>query len=135
MEVWFYDLPTGRVYAKLSYEAGDTEAVPIGEDKSPIDYNRIFKPSEVSQKARILSRPEPQYPEEARSNQVSGTVVLRRVFRADGQVTDLRVISGLPHGITERAMEAAKRIRFSPAMKNGRAVSQYIQIEYNFNLY
>jgi TonB family protein len=135
MEVWFYDLLTGRVYAKLSYEAGDTEAVPIGEDKSPIYYNRMFKPSEVSQKARILSRPEPQYPEEARSNQVSGTVVLRGVFRADGQVTDLRVISGLPHGITERAMEAAKRIRFSPAMKNGRAVSQYIQIEYNFNLY
>jgi TonB family protein len=135
LEVWFYDLPTGRVYAKLSYESDGEEAAPIGEDKSPIDYSRVFSPKEVNVKARILSRPEPQYPEEARAKQVSGTVVLRGVFRADGQVTDIRVISGLPYGINERAIDAAKQIRFTPAMKNGRAVSQYIQIEYNFNLY
>ncbi|HEV2915457.1 MAG TPA: hypothetical protein VGX92_19410, partial [Pyrinomonadaceae bacterium] len=40
------------------------------------DYNRTFSPREVTQKARILSRPEPQYTEEARRNQISGTVVL-----------------------------------------------------------
>ena len=135
LEVWFYDLPTGRVYAKLSYESDGGEVAPIGEDKSPIDYTRVFSPKEVTVKARILSRPEPYYPQEAKDNQVSGTVVLRAVLRADGQVTDIRAVSGLPYGITERAINAAKQIRFTPAMKNGRAVSQYIQIEYNFNLY
>src|SRR5205085_6525907 len=102
-----------------------------GEDYA----NRVFNPEDVSQKARILSRPEPQYTEEGRKNQVSGTVVLRAVFSSGGQVTNIRTVSGLPYGLTERAIAAARMIRFSPAMKDGRAVSQYIQIEYNFNLY
>jgi TonB family protein len=107
-----------------------------GTGNNALDYaNRIFKPSEVSSKARILSRPEPQYTEEARKNQVSGTVVLRAVFSSNGQVTNIRTVSGLPNGLTERAMAAARQIRFAPAMKDGHAVSQYIQIEYNFNLY
>jgi TonB family protein len=61
--------------------------------------------------------------------------VLRAVFSLNGQVTNIRTVSGLPHGLTERAMAAARQIRFSPATKDGRPVSQYIQIEYNFNLY
>jgi TonB family protein len=100
-----------------------------------VDYDRIFPPREVTQKARILSRPEPQYTEEARRNQISGTVVLKAVFSSSGQVTNIRAINGLPYGLTERAIAAARQIRFTPAQKDGRAVSQYIQIEYNFNLY
>jgi protein TonB len=89
----------------------------------------------VSSKARILSRPEPQYTEEARRNQVTGTVVLRAVFAANGAVTNIKAIKGLPDGLTEKAIAAARQIKFVPAQKDGRAVSQYIQIEYNFNLY
>jgi TonB family protein len=99
------------------------------------DPNRVYNPKDVSQKARILSKPEPQYTEEARKNQVSGTVVLRAVFSSSGQVTNIRAVNGLPYGLTEKAIGAARQIRFTPATKDGRAVSQYIQIEYNFNLY
>jgi TonB family protein len=96
---------------------------------------RVFTLHDVDQKARILSRPEPQYTDEARENATTGTVVLRTVFSASGEVTNIRVVNGLPYGLTESAVEAARGIKFSPAMKDGRAVSQYIQIEYNFNLY
>ena len=107
-----------------------------GTGNNGLDYaNTVFNPKDVNVKARILSRPEPQYTEEARKNQVSGTVVLRAVFSSSGQVTNIRTVSGLPYGLTEKAIAAARMIRFSPAMKDGRAVSQYIQIEYNFNLY
>jgi TonB family protein len=99
------------------------------------DYSRIFSGKEVSSKARVLSKPEPQYTEEARKNQITGTVVLRAVFTSSGQVTGIRAVSGLPFGLTERAIAAARQIRFSPAMKDGHAVSMYIQLEYNFNLY
>jgi TonB family protein len=106
-----------------------------GRGNNGEDYNKTFNPKDVNVKARILSRPEPQYTEEARKNQVSGTVVLRAVFSSSGQVTNIRAVSGLPYGLTERAIAAAREIRFTPAMKDGRPVSQYIQIEYNFNLY
>ncbi|MCM3871334.1 MAG: energy transducer TonB [Pyrinomonadaceae bacterium] len=99
------------------------------------DYNRIFSGKDVSSKARVLSKPEPQYTEEARKNQITGTVVLRAVFTSGGQVTNIRSVSGLPFGLTERAIAAARQIKFSPAMKDGRPVSMYIQLEYNFNLY
>ncbi|MBA3766155.1 MAG: energy transducer TonB [Acidobacteria bacterium] len=108
---------------------------PGGGGGGDTDYNKTFSPRDVTQKARILSKPEPQYTEEARRNQISGTVVLKAVFSSSGQVTNIRAVSNLPYGLTERAIAAARQIRFSPAMKDGRAVSQYIQIEYNFNLY
>ncbi|MCA1557848.1 MAG: energy transducer TonB [Acidobacteria bacterium] len=89
----------------------------------------------MTSKARILSRPEPQYTEAARRNQVTGTVILRAIFSANGSVTSIKAVKGLPDGLTEKAIAAARQIRFVPAQKDGRAVSQYIQIEYNFNLY
>ncbi|MFN2516519.1 MAG: energy transducer TonB, partial [Pyrinomonadaceae bacterium] len=95
------------------------------------DYNKVFSGKDVNSKARVLSKPEPQYTEEARKNQVTGTVVLRAVFTSGGQVSNIRAVSGLPYGLTERAIAAARQIKFSPATKDGRAVSMYIQLEYN----
>jgi TonB family protein len=99
------------------------------------DYSRIFSGKEVSQKARVLSKPEPNYTEEARKNQITGTVVLRAVFTSGGQVNNIRAVSGLPYGLTERAIAAARLIKFVPAMKDGHNVSMYIELQYSFNLY
>jgi protein TonB len=89
----------------------------------------------VTTKARLLSKPEPQYTEEARKNQITGTVVLKVVFSSNGQVTNIRTVSGLPYGLTERAIAAAHQIKFVPATKDGHQVSMWMQLEYNFNLY
>lgn len=91
--------------------------------------------SEVDQRALLLSKPEPQYTEEARRNQISGTVMLRAVFASSGEVVQVRALNTLPFGLTEKAIAAARQIKFVPAMKNGRPVSVYMQLEYNFNLY
>jgi TonB family protein len=99
-----------------------------GEDK-------VYAPKEVTRKAIVVTRPEPQYTEEARRNQISGTIVLRAVFSASGLVTNIRAVSGLPYDLTASAVGAAKKIKFLPAIKDGKYVRQYIQIEYNFNLY
>jgi TonB family protein len=91
--------------------------------------------SDVDQRARLLTKPEPQYTEEARKNQISGTVMLRAIFSSSGEVIQIRALHPLPFGLTERAIAAARQIKFVPAMKDGHAVSVYIQLEYNFNLY
>jgi TonB family protein len=111
------------------------QTVLVAEQSVSTGESRYFKPSEVDRKARVIARPEPQYTNEARDNAVTGTVVLRAIFSASGEVTNIRVVSGLPNGLTEKAVEAARRIEFAPAMKDGRPVSQYIQIDYNFYLY
>ncbi len=37
--------------------------------------------------------------------------------------------------LTLAALAAARRVRFEPAQKDGRAVAQYVVLEYNFNIY
>ena len=64
---------------------------------------------------------------------ISGTVVLRAVFSRTGRVENIIVLSG-PAMLIETAIEAAKQIKFTPAMKDGQPVSMWMQLEYNFNL-
>jgi TonB family protein len=99
------------------------------------DADRVFKQPEVTTRARVLAKPEPQYTEEARKTGVTGTVVLSVVFSRTGQVTNIRAVQTLCCGLTEKAIAAARSIRFIPAMRNGQVVSTYMQLEYNFNLY
>jgi TonB family protein len=101
----------------------------------PTDYDRVFSGREVTQKARVLAKPEPNYPERARKYGITGTVVLRAVFSAEGKVTDIYVVKKLPHGLTAAAIKAARGIRFSPAVKDGHPVSMYMELQYNFNVY
>lgn len=108
------------------------EVGPGGQD---INGSRIFTGSEVTQKARVLSKPEPTYTESARKYSVTGTVVLRAVISGDGQLTNMTILSRLPHGLTNQALIAARAIKFVPAQKDGQPVSMAIQLEYNFNLY
>ncbi len=99
------------------------------------DITRVFRPADVTSRARVLSKPEPQYTEEARKAGITGRVVLSVVFDRTGQVTNIRAVQTLCCGLTEKAMGAARQIRFVPAMRNGQVVSTYMQLEYNFNLY
>lgn len=90
---------------------------------------------QVTRKALVVLKPEPSYTEEARREEITGTVVIRAVFSSSGNVTNIRVVSGLPFGLNEQAIIAARNLRFIPAMKDGQYVSMHIQLEYNFNLY
>jgi TonB family protein len=95
----------------------------------------IYKGRDVTTKARLLSKPEPVYTQAARNEQITGTVVLRCVFAADGTVKHILVVQALPNGLTQQSIAAAKRIRFIPAMINGKPVSMWMQLEYNYNLF
>lgn len=80
----------------------------------------------------ITYREKAKYTEEARQQNVQGTVVLSAIFGADGGVHNIRVVRGLPSGLTEKAIEAARNIRFRPAVKNGVPVSVRMTLEFNF---
>jgi outer membrane biosynthesis protein TonB len=62
-------------------------------------------------------------------------VALKGVISTDGRITSIRILKRLPHGLTQACVAAAKQIRFTPAVKDGQTVFQFIQLEYNFNLY
>lgn len=83
----------------------------------------------------ILSKPNAGYTEAARINRTEGVVRLLVVFRSTGQIGDVSVITALPHGLTERAVEAAKLIKFTPKSFKGTPMDEQTTVDYNFRLY
>ena len=119
-------------------------SIKLGPDTGGIDVSGLFTTSNTGEriytgrgvdvKARLLMKPEPAYTRDARDNNIEGTVILRAILSKTGRVENIRVVEGLPYGLTEQAIKAAREIKFDPAMKDGKAVSMWIQLEYNFSL-
>jgi TonB family protein len=93
-----------------------------------------FSPKEVDTKAEITARPEPVYTREARRMGVQGIVILKVLLLADGKLDRVRVVRRLPFGLTENAIRAACEVKFKPAVKAGKEVSQWVTLEYAFRL-
>jgi TonB family protein len=88
----------------------------------------------ASPKPTILYMPKALYTEDARRNRIEGTVVLNVVFAPNGAINSIRVVQGLPDGLTEKAIEAARKIRFQPAVNNGAPVSFRGDLSFTFVL-
>lgn len=96
-----------------------------------------LKPTPVGVTAamKILTKPRAIYTDEARRNQRAGTVTLRVTFMANGSIGNIAVVSGLPDGLTENAIAAARNIQFEPAKRNGVPQTVTKQVQYTFTLY
>ncbi len=84
---------------------------------------------------RAIYDPDPEYSEEARKAKYQGTVVLWVVIDAAGNPRDIKVARSLGMGLDQKAVEAVRGWRFTPAMKDGRPVAVQVNIEVNFRLY
>jgi TonB family protein len=93
-----------------------------------------FSPKEVDVKAQVTARPEPGYTREARRVGVQGVVILKVLLLPNGKIDRVRVVRRVPFGLTENAIRAACEIKFKPAMKAGKEVSQWVTLEYVFRL-
>jgi TonB family protein len=93
----------------------------------------VFRFSEVSRRPTFNSRPSPSLTDEAIANGVRGQVVLSAVLCRTGRVTDIQLIEGLPFGVAERAVEAARQANFSPAEKDGQPVSVATRFVFKFS--
>jgi TonB family protein len=93
------------------------------------------KPVGVTVGMKILSRPQPRYTDAARVNNVQGTVTLRVTFTASGTIGSVSPVSGLPYGLTEQAIAAAKQIRFEPPKRNGQPYAVTKTVSYTFTIY
>lgn len=89
----------------------------------------------ISGALTITSKPRPTYTDAARNNDTQGSVRLKITFLANGQIGGITVVNGLPDGLTEQAIAAAKQIKFEPKKVNGVPVSVVRVVEYSFTIY
>jgi TonB family protein len=82
----------------------------------------------------LLREVKPEYSEEARRRGVEGDVVVEIVVRADGGVGSVRLLQGLGSGLDQRAMDAVRQWRFSPAKRYGVPVDVVVEVAVEFKL-
>jgi TonB family protein len=71
---------------------------------------------------RWLFRPTPVTTPEAQLNRVTGDVLLRADFNANGTITNIDVVNPVEY-MTESAIESVRRSRFKPATVDGKPIS------------
>jgi TonB family protein len=76
----------------------------------------------------------PEYTPEARQAKTTGEVKLALELDETGRVTKVTRLTVLPNGLTESAIEAARKSRFRPAMRDGKPARATGVIKYNFKL-
>lgn len=65
---------------------------------------------------------------------VQGVVILETVIDEHGDVTDVKVLKGLPKGLSEAAVDAVRAWKFKPARKDGMPVAVFYVLTVNFTL-
>ena len=83
---------------------------------------------------RPIYDPDPDYSEAARKAKYQGTVLLYVQVDPSGKAVNMRVLHSLGLGLDEKAMEAVKKWKFKPGIKDGKPVTVEAQIEVNFRL-
>ena len=85
-------------------------------------------------KPKITSQPAAVYPENQRADKRKGKVYVVAIFYPDGQVKIVGVNSTMPKEFDRAALEAAKNLKFTPAVhkKSKKPVAQQMTVEYDF---
>jgi TonB family protein len=83
-----------------------------------------------------LNSVEAEFSDEARRAKYQGVCLISLIVDAQGNPQNPRVVRALGMGLDEKAIEAVKKYKFKPAMKDGKTpVPVMITVEVNFRLY
>ncbi len=110
-----------------------TASVPQDQSVKTDGNDKVYKPSEVDTKAVLKKKPEPSMTSSDCPD--SGTVRLGVILDKSGKVTNIKLIKGTSCGFDDSAIKAARKIKFTPALKNGVSVSMYVILEYYYSRY
>jgi TonB family protein len=99
-----------------------------------VETDNVFSAKMVDTRVVFRSKPKPGYTLEARRKRKQGFVILKVALSSTGTISRVRVLRGLPFGLTESAIKAACKLEFKPAIKDGQSVSQWVTAEYVFRL-
>jgi protein TonB len=83
-----------------------------------------------------LNNVEAEFSDEARRAKYQGVCLISLIVDAQGNPQNPRVVRALGMGLDEKALEAVRKYKFKPAMKDGKTpVPVMITVEVNFRLY
>ncbi len=111
----------------------DDLVIAVPDAPPPVEKGPIFVTGDV-QKPEKISDVQPQYSEIARKARIQGVVILQTIISKEGQIEDVKVLKGLPMGLSEAAVDAVRQWKYKPATLNGKPVAVYFNLTVNFQL-
>jgi protein TonB len=81
-----------------------------------------------------INRTKPNYTDAARKGRVTGVVVVEAIVNKQGEVERVKVLKGLPLGLSDQAVDAVKQWRFHPGTLNGEPVEVIFTLTVTFTL-
>ncbi len=93
-----------------------------------------YRPGSGITPPKLLREVRPDYTEDGRRRNIEGDVVLEIVVRRDGGVGDVKLLQGLGAGLDQRAIEAVRQWRFTPAQRQGVPVDVIVEVAVEFKL-
>ena len=103
-----------------------TELAKVCSEKSP---------PPCATRPRPIYSPSPEYSAQARKAGYQGVCTLSVIVEANGHTSHIRVLSSLGMGLDEKAIEAVKRWKYAPALKDGKPIPVQMAVEIAFHLY
>lgn len=82
----------------------------------------------------VISTPDPEYSDEARTAKFQGTIVVKFTVERDGTTSHVKVIHPSGMDMDEKAVQAVTRWKFKPATKDGKPVAVVLTSELGFKL-
>jgi TonB family protein len=83
-----------------------------------------------------LFQPEAEFSDEARRAKYQGVCLVGLIVDAQGNPQNVHIVRPLGMGLDEKAMEAVRKYKFKPAMRDGKTpVAVPVNVEVNFRLY
>lgn len=82
---------------------------------------------------RKIKDKRPKYPDDAMQARVQGTVILEASIDTQGNVTDLKVLRGIPM-LNEAAIKAVQQWKYTPTLLEGVPVPVIMTVTVNFRL-
>jgi TonB family protein len=111
---------------------GSSEQAILTEDSHGTPPMRV-RIGENDQKAKLIEKVQPKYPEEALKNRIAGTVALHVILEKDGTVKQLEVLSGHPL-LSQAAVDAVRQWKYRPTLLNGEPVEVDTRVDVIFAL-
>lgn len=112
------------------------EPSPQGQTPTTVDgIGAVYHVGNGVSAPRATKTPDPEYTKEARKAKYEGTTVLWVIVDTDGNPRNIKVQRSSRPDLDQKAIEAVKKWRFTPAMKDGQPVAVQVNIEVNFRLY
>jgi TonB family protein len=99
------------------------------------DSDKIYKSTEVDRKVKITKKPHPYLGWRIQECKVPGEAMVRLVYHKSGVVTNVELFRSSPCKIwDEEALNATKKIKFKPAIKDGHPVSTAGAFEFSYSV-